>query len=93
MSPTRVELSADVAFRELNGEGVLLDLGSGTYFGLNEVGTKLWSLLTTNDSLENATEALVREYDVAADVLRADVNHLLQEMQANGLLQLQQISN
>ena len=93
MSPTRVELSADVAFRELNGEGVLLDLGSGTYFGLNEVGTKLWSLLTTNDSLENATEALVPEYDVAADVLRADVNHLLQEMQANGLLQLQQISN
>ena len=49
MSPTRVELRDEVAFRELNGEGVLLDLVSGTYFGLNEVGARLWTLLSQNN--------------------------------------------
>jgi hypothetical protein len=88
MSAVRIELSEDVAFRELSGQAVLLDLASGIYFGLNEVGTRLWELLSENDSLDSATDALEREFDVSADVLRADVNQLLEQMQSKGLLQI-----
>ena len=39
------KLSPDVVFRDLDGEAVILDLVSGTYFGLNEVGTRVWRLV------------------------------------------------
>lgn len=34
-----------VVHREMDGGGVLLDLRSGDYFGLNGTGTLLWRLL------------------------------------------------
>ena len=37
--------SPDVVFRDLEGEAVILDLASGTYFGLNEVGTRVWRMV------------------------------------------------
>ena len=84
----RIELSEDVAFRELDGASVLLDLASGTYFGLNQVGTRLWALLAQDGSLDHATDALLREFEVPADVLRADVDALVKQMQAKGLVQV-----
>lgn len=88
MSAVRVELSEDVAFRELSGQAVLLDLASGIYFGLNEVGTRLWELLAQNDSLDLAENALQKEFEVSPEVLKADVEQLLQQMQSKGLLQV-----
>ena len=88
MSAVRVELSEDVAFRELSGQAVLLNLASGIYFGLNDVGTRLWELLSQNDSLESAEKALQQEFEVPADVLRSDIEQLLQQMQSKGLLQV-----
>jgi len=32
----------DVVFRELDGEAVILNLETGTYFGLDTVGTRIW---------------------------------------------------
>jgi hypothetical protein len=89
ISSTRIELSEEVAFRELSGESVLLDLASGTYFGLNEVGTRLWSLLSQDSSLENAIEALQREFEVSPEQLRSDQQKLLGELQAKGLVEIQ----
>ena len=38
-------VSKDVLFQEVAGETVLLDLNSESYFGLDEVGTRIWTLL------------------------------------------------
>ena len=40
-----ITISPDVAFRDLDGEAVLLNLATGTYFGLNEMGTRMWHLI------------------------------------------------
>ena len=88
MSVVRIELSEDVAFRDMSGQAVLLDLASGIYFGLNEVGTRLWELLAQDSSLDSAADTLEREFEVSPEVLRADVNRLLEEMQTKGLLRI-----
>ncbi|MBN1400973.1 MAG: PqqD family peptide modification chaperone, partial [Anaerolineae bacterium] len=41
----RAEISPGTLFRELDGEAVLLNLESGHYYGLDEVGTRILSLL------------------------------------------------
>ncbi len=77
-----------VLVRVLDDESVLLNLDNETYFGLDDVGTRIWALVTTTPSIQAAYEALLREYDVAPQVLRDDLEALLAELLENGLLEL-----
>jgi hypothetical protein len=78
--------SADVVFRELDGEAVLLDLARGTYFGLDTVGTRVWQLLGEHGRLELVLAAMLEEYDVEAPTLERDLLALVAELSVNGLL-------
>ncbi len=50
-----------VLVRELEGESVLLNLESESYFGLDGIGTRMLALLTDSDSIEAAYEKLLDE--------------------------------
>lgn len=78
--------SPKVLARVLDGEAVLLDLGGGTYFGLNEVGSTIWSALELGATLEELVAKVVATYDVSPEVARADVVNLLDELCAQGLV-------
>lgn len=84
----RVVASPRVLYKELEGEAVLLDLDTETYFGLNGAGARCWQLLTTAPSLRDALEVLVEEYDVAPDQLRRDLDALVDELLERGLLRV-----
>lgn len=75
-----------VLVRELDGETVILDLESESYFGLDEVGTRMWALLTTSASIQEAFDGLLDEYDVKADQLRADLTDFITQLVDQGLL-------
>jgi hypothetical protein len=81
-----VRLSADVIFRELDGEAVLLDFASGRYFGLNAVGTRVWTLLAAGKSVDAAIDAVVHEFDASEDQVARDVEELVTELLSRGLL-------
>ena len=80
-----VVISEDVVFREVSGEMVLLDLSSGTYFGLNEVGARIWTLLHHGGSLRDAFDAALAEYDVSPNAFERDLLGLVRELCARGL--------
>lgn len=85
----RLTVSPDVVFRELEGEAVLLDLESGTYFGLNAVGTRIWSLIQERDSLRAVLDAITAEYDARPEVLERDLLRLAAELCAKGLTRVE----
>jgi hypothetical protein len=62
------------------GEMVLLDLSRETYFALNDVGARMWTLLTAGQSVDATAASLVEEYDVPVDVLEADINRFRSEI-------------
>jgi hypothetical protein len=83
-----LRIRPDVVFRQLDDEAVLLDLKSGTYFGLNTVGTRVWQLLGEQATLSNVLDTLAGEYDVARDELERDLLSLSQELCARGLTEV-----
>lgn len=83
-----VEPNDDVLFQEVGGEAVLLNLGSESYFGLNEVGTRIWQLLGKDSLLQHVYDVLSDEYDVMPEQLQSDLLTLVDEMAKAGLVQV-----
>jgi len=81
-----ISLSKDALFQEVNGELVILDLASEKYFGLNEVGTRIWLLLESGKSVAEAQEILLDEFDVDPRQLQSDVDDLLARLNDAGLI-------
>lgn len=84
----RLQVPSDVLLSELDGESVLLNLKTETYFGLDDVGTRMWTLATTADSVQAAYEMLRNEYEVDPDRLRNDLAALLDTLLEHGLLEV-----
>lgn len=85
-------LSPDVISQEVSGETVLLDLESENYFGLDEVGTRIWQLIKETNNLKTIYDTLLSEYDVQEDRLQQDLDTLLSEISGLGLITLEQQS-
>jgi len=83
---TRVAVPETVLFRDLDGEAVLLATDSGRYFGLNEVGTRMWSLLRLHGDVEAVCRALLAEYEVPENRLREDLAQFVDTLAARGLV-------
>lgn len=84
----RVKIPDDVLISNLQEESVILNLDSERYFGLDGVGTRILSVLTTSDSIEAAHEKLLQEYDVNGEVLRQDLLALVENLVEQGLIQI-----
>ena len=80
-----VEISDDAIFREMDGEAVILNLESGTYFGLDPVGTRIWQLLEEHGSVRVVFERMKQEFDVAPEVLERDLLRLVGQFADKGL--------
>lgn len=65
---------------------MLLNLSTGTYFGLDAVGTRLWHLIAEHGSTALALETLLTEYDVDRPRLQKDVDALIDQLLVKGLL-------
>ena len=83
-----VSVPEEVLFRDLDGESVLLHLGSGQYFGLDEVGSLIWRLLVEKCSLDEIQQRIVAEYDVSAQEVKKDVLRIVEELTQNGLVEV-----
>ena len=85
-STKRVVIQPDVLVNVIDGEAVLLNLKSECYFGLDEVGLRMWQVLTELDSVKAAYEALLAEYDVEPEELQHDLEELIEQLVEHGLV-------
>ena len=75
-----------LSWREIDGETVILDLQSSTYFRANRTGTVLLQALTEECSRDRLVEALTSTYRLAPDQAAQDVDHFLSELAERGML-------
>src|SRR5438093_418349 len=68
-----IAIHETAVFRELDGEVIVLNLETGDYFGLDEVGARFWSLLGQHPSVRQVVDIMSGEYNVARDTLEADL--------------------
>lgn len=83
-----VVASKDQISCDLEGEAAILNLKSGTYFGLDLVGAAIWSLIGQPRRVVEIRNALIDQFDVEAERCTRDLVRLLGELHAHGLIQV-----
>lgn len=82
-----VRVAPDVLFRLVSDEGVLVNLNTQMYLGLNSVGARMWSVLSEARSIQAAYEQLLEEYEVDPSELRRDLEELIAQLHAHQLIE------
>lgn len=69
---------------------MLLDLSSETYYGLNEVGSRIWRHLSEHADLRGLLASMQAEYDVPPDQLEQDLIDIIDKLSRAGLVTVQE---
>ena len=85
---TKVTIPPQVLANQLDQEMVILDLVSGTYFGLNPVGAQIWQFLSQGKTIAEICEEMLDKYDVSPSDIERDVVNLTTQLLSKNLVQI-----
>ncbi|MEO0434774.1 MAG: lasso peptide biosynthesis PqqD family chaperone [Cyanobacteria bacterium J06656_5] len=83
-----ISTTPDQIASELGGEAVILNLSTGQYYGLNEVGARVWELIQQPCTVDSILHNLLEEYDVQPDVCKRDLTKILVDMKEACLIEV-----
>jgi len=83
-----VKVSKDQVSCDMGGEAAILSVTSGIYYGLNAIGSRVWSLIQEPTNVNDVLEILLKEYDVDPALCEHDLFELLQQFAVKGLLEI-----
>ena len=84
----RVRRIDDVLEADIDGNTVTMDIDQGRYFGFNETGTRIWSLLAQPIVIRDLCDQLTAEFDVPQDQCEQEVFDFLASLLTRNLLQV-----
>jgi Coenzyme PQQ synthesis protein D (PqqD) len=87
---TVVVASSDQVSSDLAGESVILNLKTGTYYGLNAVGSSIWLLIQEPKTVRDLCEAILKEYEVDPQTCENDVQTLLADLLSAQLIEIRE---
>ena len=85
-SNAAVVVTADQLSTRLGEEIVILGLRDSVYYGLSDVGARIWDLIQTPRTVEEILNTLVAEYEVTAADAAGGLEHLLRDLETRGLV-------
>lgn len=84
----KVKIPEHVYFSIIDDECVLLNTQTGVFYGLDEIGTRMWRLIEEYGNLELVVQEILKEYEVTEDKLRLDISSLVESLHKAGLVKI-----
>ena len=84
--PKKVTISDTVLFQQIGGECILLNMESEQYFGLDEIGARIWQELSKDGDTEKTVSQLLSEYNIDEAKLKEDLADLINELEKEKLI-------
>jgi len=81
-----VSIAKDQMATELGEEFVILNLKTGTYYGLEEVGARIWNIIQEPQTVQTIRSELLKEYNVDEDRCHKDLMNVLRKLEGEGLI-------
>ncbi|EAW38838.1 PqqD family peptide modification chaperone [Lyngbya sp. PCC 8106] len=85
---SKVVAIPDQISTHLGGETLILHLTSGTYYGLNPVGKRIWDLIQEPKTVAEIRDTLLTEYEVDLEQCDRDLKAILQQLSEQQLIKI-----
>jgi len=83
-----VAAAKDQLSSSIGGETVILGLNAGHYYGVGDVGARVWQLIQEPRRVGDIRDTIVAEYEVDPAVCEADLLKLLDQLAAARLIEV-----
>jgi len=83
----RVRIPDFIKFQRVDTEMAIVNVDTGAYFGLDEVGTRAWELIGEDGRLHAVAERMLAEFDTEPQRLETDLLRLVDDLLAQGLVE------
>ena len=85
---SKVQRNLNMVTSNLDGEIVMMSVEHGEYFGLDEIGTRIWEFLEKPVIVEELITSLTNEFEVERQECEHDTLEFLEELLSKELIQL-----
>ena len=86
MTDESVPIRADVAWRNIDGNVIVVKPTEGVLYPLNSVATRIWLLADGTKRVADIIEILMTEFEAEADRIRQDALLFLAELEKASLI-------
>ena len=76
----------DVTAKVMDGEAVIIHLGTGIYYSMDGVGCSLWECVTAGGDVDAIAGSLADRYGIGRDAAAGDLGRLVDELVAQQLI-------
>jgi len=83
---TVVSRTKEVLASEMDGETIMMSIAGGSYYGMDNIGSRIWELLEEPIRVSDLCHRLMEEFDVEVDQCLADVMVFLNALGENKLI-------
>ena len=87
---SKISVPSSVYVQPLVDETVILDTATGKYYGLDNVGARIWNLLVEHRDVGTAFNILLEEYNVEAPRLEKDLLELVDKLADMELVKIEE---
>jgi len=94
MTNTNIELTTSIThsdsqvFADMDGEVVMMSVEKGNYYNLDNIASRIWTLIEQPITVNALCDNLVQEFEVERDTCVQDVLPFLQELQKDNLIKI-----
>ena len=85
---TPIQRAADLLATEVDGDIVMLSLRTNRYYGMKEIGGRIWDLLETPITPDALIEVLIAEYMVDREICERDTLLFLEHLHREQLIEV-----
>ncbi|MGH9048212.1 MAG: PqqD family protein [Acidimicrobiia bacterium] len=83
----RLQVNAPtVAWEAVEGEVIVINLGTGTYYSLDAAGALLWEGLAAGATVADCVAAVRARYEGEEPLIRGALDELIRDLQTEGLV-------
>ncbi|WP_232282922.1 lasso peptide biosynthesis PqqD family chaperone [Pedobacter sp. BAL39] len=83
---TLIERNPEIMATAIDGEFVMMSIETGKYYGLNNIGSRIWELIEKKSDVTSICHQLTEEYNVIEDECNQQVIELLEQMKAQNII-------
>lgn len=77
-----------VFWRKVEGETVVLNIDTGFYYTLDEVGSVIWDMILSSQDLDRIATKIANEYDIDDITAKRDMQAFLKNLKKEDLIEI-----